>query len=78
MENLTDMFIESLIYYGMGELGACWKTLQDVVQSLKGLKYQKDQHQGLKDNILICYQRYGWAHWKTPWSRHQKLLSIQS
>jgi hypothetical protein len=43
---------------------------------LKGLKYQKDQYQGLKDNILICYKGYGWAHWKTPWSRHGKLLSI--
>ena len=76
VENSTDLFIESLIYYGMGESEACWKTLQDVVWGLKGLKYQKDQYQGLKDNILICYKGYGWAHWKTPWSHHGKLLSI--
>ena len=31
MENSTDMLIESLIYYGMRESEACWKTLQDVV-----------------------------------------------
>jgi hypothetical protein len=53
MENSTNMFIGSLVYYGMGEPEACWKTLQDVVLGLKGLKYQKDQYQGLKDNILI-------------------------
>jgi hypothetical protein len=25
MENLTDVFIESLVYYGMGESEACWR-----------------------------------------------------
>jgi hypothetical protein len=53
MENSTDMFIESLVYYGMGELEACRETLQDVVWGLKGITFQKDQYQGLKDNILI-------------------------
>jgi hypothetical protein len=41
MENSTDMFIESLVYYGKEESEACRKTLQDVVWGLKGLKYQK-------------------------------------
>jgi hypothetical protein len=76
IENLIDVLIESLVYHGMGESEACWKTLQDVFRSLKGLKYQKDQYQGLKDYVLICYEGYGWAPWKMPWSCHGKLLSI--
>jgi hypothetical protein len=52
------------------------ETLQDVVWGLKGLKYQKDHYQGLKDNILIHYKGYSWTHWKMPWSCHGKLQSI--
>jgi hypothetical protein len=76
MEILTYVFIKSLVHYGMGESEACWKTLQDIVWSLKGLKYQKDQYQRLKDNILTRYKGYGWTHRKTPWSHREKLLSF--
>ena len=43
---------------------------------LRKLKYQKNKIDILKDNIQIWVKGFGWAEWKTFWSKGGKSLSV--
>lgn len=45
LENTKDKHIEQLIYHSMWDSDACWKTVGDVTEGLKRLKYQKDKYE---------------------------------
>ena len=60
----------------MWDSDACWKTVSDVTNGLKRLKYQKDKFEALRNNILIRYKGFQWDDWKTQWSRDGKKLSV--
>ena len=76
LEKAEDEYIERLIYHSMWDSDACWKTLSDVNDGLKRLKYKKDKFEALRNNILIRYKGFGWEDWKTPWSKNGRKLSI--
>ena len=65
LENVSDDYIEALIYHSMWDSEACMKNPNDVTSGLKKLKYKKDKLQALKDNIQIRYRGFGWDEWKT-------------
>ena len=75
-EKATEAYIEALIYTGMFDSDACWKTVAEVTAGLKKLKYKKDKEQALKDNIQIRYKGFGWTDWKTQWSHAGVKLTI--
>ena len=60
----------------MWDSDAYWKTLSDVNDGLKRLKYQKDKLEALRNNVLIRYKGFGWEDWKTPWSKNGRRVSI--
>ncbi len=51
LENADDDYIDALIYLRMWSTDACWKTVSDVTEGLKYLKYKKDKIAAVKDYI---------------------------
>ena len=49
LENADDDYIDALIHLRMWSTDACWKTVSDVTEGLKHLKYKKDKIACLKD-----------------------------
>ena len=76
-ENASDEYIECLIYRAMYDSAACWKTISEVTNGLKKLKYKKDKLQALKDNIQMRFKGFGWDDWKTAWSHMGVQYTIQ-
>ena len=76
LENAEDDYIDALIYLRMWSTDACWKTVSDVTEGLKRLKYKKDKIAALKDNIRIRWLGFGWEWCETKWSNNRVQLSI--
>ena len=43
LDSAEDNYIDVLIYHRMGSTDACWKTVGEVTEGLKRLKYKKDK-----------------------------------
>ena len=76
LDGAEDDYIDVLIYHRMGSTDACWKTVDEVTEGLKRLKYNKDKIANLKDNIRIRWICYGWEECETKWSKDRVQLSI--
>ena len=76
LDGAEDNYIDALIYHRMGRTDACWKTVGEVTEGLKRLKYKKDKIAALKDNIRIRWIGYGWEECETKWSKDRVQLSI--
>ena len=76
LDSAEDDYIDVLIYHRMGSTDTCWKTVGEVTEGLKRLKYKKDKIAALKYNVRICWIGYGWEECETKWSKDRMQLSI--
>ena len=76
LETASVLYIECLIYHQLWLSDRCWKTPAQVRKGMKALKYKKDKESALKENIQICFKRFGWEVARTAWSKDRKKHSI--
>ena len=65
MKDVSNEYIEALMFCQLWDSGAACKTIPDVTRRLKFLRYKKEKLQMLKDNIQIRVLGMGWSQLKT-------------
>jgi len=79
LEDAKDEYVEALILHGMYNSEACWKTVKDVTDGLKKLKFKYQKVDALKENIMIRTKGFGgvWAEkFHTNWSKDGRTLTV--